>query len=90
MVICDDGSYYVGVTNDVERRVAEHNYGLDPRSYTFKRRPVELVYCAEFGEVDDATLWEKQIKGWSRAKKAALIRGDFEKIRRLAGSRASS
>ncbi|HET6894123.1 MAG TPA: GIY-YIG nuclease family protein [Candidatus Baltobacteraceae bacterium] len=80
MVLCDDGSYYVGVTNDADRRVAEHNAGIDPHCYTFTRRPVHLVYSQQFNEVDDAIRSEKQIKGWSRKKKAALVRGDWNAI----------
>jgi predicted GIY-YIG superfamily endonuclease len=84
MVLCDDGSYYIGVTHDVDYRVAQHNSGEFPDCYTFTRRPVELVYAAEFRDANDAIRWEKQIKKWSRAKKAALARGDFEELRRLA------
>ena len=80
MVLCDDGSYYVGVTNDADRRVAEHNAGTDPNAYTFTRRPVRLVYSQQFNDVNDAIRAEKQIKGWSRKKKAALLRGDWNAI----------
>ena len=83
MVLCTDGSYYIGITNDVERRVAEHNSGLDTHCYTFLRRPVKLVYTAEFGEVNDAIRWEKQIKGWSRKKKQALSEGNWNEVRAL-------
>jgi putative endonuclease len=84
MLLCADRSFYIGVTNDAEKRVAEHQMGHDPRSYTFKRRPVKLVYCAEFGNVDEAIAWEKQIKGWSRAKKVAFISGNWELLHNLA------
>ena len=84
MVLCDDGSYYTGITNNVERRAAEHNEGLDPRCYTFTRRPVRLVYASEFHEVDEAIRFEKQLKGWSRKKKAALVRGDWSEIETIA------
>ncbi len=80
MVLCDDGSYYTGITNDPERRTAQHNEGIDPRCYTFMRRPVRLVYASEFHDVDDAIRFEKQLKGWSRQKKAALMRGDWTAI----------
>jgi putative endonuclease len=90
MVQCDDGSFYIGITNDAERRVAEHNLGTDPRCYTFKRRPVTLVYSTAFDYVRDAIAWEKRIKGWSRAKKDALVRGDWEQIRKLSKSKASA
>ena len=69
MVLCDDGSYYIGITHDVEKRVWQHNEGTDPRSYTFTRRPVILAHAMEFSEVDRAIDWEKQIKRWSRKKK---------------------
>ena len=84
MVRCSDGSYYIGVTNDYEKRIAEHNDGTDPESYTFKRRPVTLVYLSDFSEVHQAISWEKQIKRWSRKKKEALIRGDYEALPELA------
>ena len=81
---CLDGSYYVGITNDVERRLAQHQSGWDPKAYTHDRRPVELVYRAEFSEVADAIAFEKRVKRWSRKKKEALIAGEFEKLPGLA------
>ncbi len=63
-----------GITNDVERRVGEHNTAWDPNSYTHERRPVALVYSEHFTNVDEAIRWEKQIKKWSRLKKIALIK----------------
>ena len=89
MVLCDDGSYYVGITHDVEKRVWQHNEGTDTGSYTFMRRPVTLAHAMEFTEVDRAISWEKQIKRWSRKKKAALARGDFQELKRLARSRSA-
>src|SRR3546814_15086623 len=84
MLRCADGSYYVGSTRkSLEGRLAEHNVGL-PKSYTVSRRPVVLVWSQEFDNVTDAISVERQIKGWNRAKKEALISGDFEAIRRLA------
>jgi putative endonuclease len=83
MLLCDDGSYYIGITNDPQRRVGEHNDGSDERCYTFTRRPVQLVYSTEFYEVEDAIAYEKRLKGWSRKKKAALVRGDWNEIVRL-------
>jgi putative endonuclease len=80
MLLCDDGSYYIGITHNPEERTAQHNFGLDPRSYTFTRRPVRLVFSSEFKEVEDAIRFEKQLKGWSRKKKAALVRGDWDTI----------
>ena len=71
---CSDNSYYVGSTVLLERRVSEHQLGLDA-TYTRKRRPVELVWAGEFGRVDQAFAFEKQVQGWSRRKREALIEG---------------
>ena len=83
IVKCKDDSYYTGVTNNVEKRVAEHNKGLDVKSYTFFRRPVKLVFSQEFIDLNEAIRFEKQVKGWRRAKKEALIEGNFEKLVKL-------
>ena len=77
MLLCADGSFYVGITNDPNRRLAEHNAGVDPDSYTHERRPVHLVHSSGFSQVFDAIRWEKQLKGWSRAKKGALVNDDW-------------
>lgn len=69
---CHDGSYYVGITNDLERCFAEHQEGKDPDSYTYDKRPVKLVYSAVFTDIRDAIWWEKEVKGWRREKKEAL------------------
>jgi putative endonuclease len=83
---CSDGSYYVGTTRtDLETRIAQHNAGTFG-GYTARRRPVVLVFHQEFGHITDAITAERQVKGWSRAKKEALIRGDFEALRNLAWS----
>ena len=66
---CADSSYYVGVTNDLDRRFAEHRTGLYSGSYPFSRRPLELVYCALFPDVGQAIRFEKQVKGWSSKEK---------------------
>lgn len=81
---CSDKSYYTGVTNNVDRRFAEHQDGKNPDSYTFSRRPLELVFCEYFTDPKQAIAFEKQVKGWSRAKKEALIAGDWDKIVKLA------
>lgn len=60
---CSDKSYYTGVTNDLERRFAEHQTGDDKKSYTFKRRPLKLAYFESFNEINNAINWEKRIKG---------------------------
>ena len=84
MLLCADFTFYVGITNDVERRLAQHNIGSDPRCYTHKRRPVVLAHASYFSEVTQAIAWEKQLKGWSRKKKIALIGDDWATICRLA------
>ena len=87
MLRCADGSYYVGHTDDLDARISAHQAGTLP-GYTEKRRPVTLVWTQDFAERDQAFAAERQIKGWSRAKKEALIRGDWAAIQRLA-SRAT-
>ncbi|WP_340118854.1 GIY-YIG nuclease family protein [Pelagibius sp. 7325] len=88
MLRCADGSFYVGSTRkSLEERIAEHNAGI-PRSYTSSRRPVTLMWSQEFDNFTDAIAVERQIKGWNRAKKEALIKGDFALIRRLASRKS--
>ena len=88
-----DGHYYVGSTRgSLEKRVAEHNAGTFG-AYTRSRRPVQLIYQEWFERITDAIAAEQQLKGWGRAKKEALIRGDFKRLKWLAKSawkRASS
>jgi predicted GIY-YIG superfamily endonuclease len=88
LVHCADSSYYVGHTEDLDRRIAAHQSG-DFRGYTSDRLPVRLVWSEAFESRDDAFRMERQIKGWSRAKKEALIRGDWEEVQRLARSNSS-
>ena len=83
MLRCKDGTYYVGVTNDVGKRFVQHQEGWDSKAYTHNRRPVELVHVAEFSEVTDAIAFEKQVKGWGREKKEVLIRREYEKLPEL-------
>ena len=78
ILLCNDGSYYTGMANNIERRVIEHNTGIDTTAYVYPRRPVKLVWFASFTNPETAIEKEKQIKGWSRKKKEALINGDFE------------
>ena len=80
---CSDGSYYVGSTNDLVRRVWEHNEGLGAK-YTARRRPVKLVYAVEFASIAEAYEREKQVQGWGWAKREALIRGDYAALPELA------
>jgi putative endonuclease len=86
---CADGSYYTGLTNNLPLRLAQHEAG-EGSGYTRCRLPVELVYVQEFQSRHEAFLRERQVKGWSRAKKEALIRGDFEDLVELSKSRSSS
>jgi len=80
---CSDGSYYAGHAEDLQYRLAQHQSGA-LGGYTAKRRPVTLVWSEMFSERDEAFAAERQIKGWSRAKKEALIAGDFDALRQLA------
>lgn len=80
---CSDGSYYTGSTNNLELRISQHQNG-EGANYTKKRLPVKLVYFEEFERIDDAFYREKQVQGWSRKKKAALINVMPEKLHELA------
>jgi tRNA/rRNA methyltransferase len=84
---CADGHYYVGHTDDLDSRIAQHQSGAIP-GYTQKRRPVQLLWADRFPDRDSAFAAERQIKGWSRAKMEALVRGDFEALRELAKKRS--
>lgn len=87
ILLCADGSYYTGTTRtNLELRLAEHNAGTYP-GYTASRRPVVLVFSQWFGRVTDAISAERQVKGWSRAKKEALIRGQFARLPELSKRR---
>ena len=82
---CADGSYYTGLTRrDPAERASEHQQGLDPHCFTYGRRPVTLVYSEFFDRVDEAVATERRIKGWTRAKKKALIERNYEALSRLA------
>lgn len=83
---CNDGSYYAGHTDNLEARVAQHQSGL-LEGYPAGRLPVQLVWSEAFPTRDEAFAAERRIKGWSRAKKEALIAGDWGRIRVLARSR---
>jgi putative endonuclease len=87
IVQCGDGSYYAGVTNDLERRLWEHQEGYNKNCYTYTRRPVELKYYELYHNINNAIAREKQLKGWSRKKKEALFSEDWEEIKRLAKSK---
>ncbi|MDX5429367.1 MAG: GIY-YIG nuclease family protein [Bacteroidota bacterium] len=82
---CSDGSLYTGCTKDIERRVLEHQNGVGSL-HTKRRRPLDLVYMEEFQCIKDAIAREKQIHGWSRRKKWALINGDLQSLKRFSKS----
>jgi predicted GIY-YIG superfamily endonuclease len=82
---CCDDSLYTGRSPDPERRLSEHNLGIGG-DYTSRRRPVVLVWSSPFESEQDAYVVERQIKGWTRAKKEALIAGDFDLLHELAVS----
>ena len=80
---CSDGTYYVGSTTDLERRVSQHQLG-EGASYTRHRLPVRLLWSADFGRIDEAFAFEKRVQGWSRPKREALMDGRFTELRGLA------
>ena len=80
IVACADHSFYTGITNSVSQRVEEHNLGIDQKAYTYNRRPVRLEWFQEFLNPKEAIQREKQIKGWSRSKKKALIAKEYDKL----------
>ncbi len=84
---CADDSFYVGSAQDLDARVKAHNDGRGA-SYTFKHRPVGLVYSEAFPSEDMAVTRERQLKRWTRAKKKALIAGDLERLKRLSKRRS--
>ena len=89
MLRCADNSYYVGSAtgDDLTKRITEHETGVYP-GYTFSRRPVTLVWSEHFVQITDAIAVERQIKGWSRAKKEALIKTNWSAVQSLARRRA--
>ena len=86
VLLCSDGSYYVGHAEDLGQRVRAHNEGRGA-AFTFKKRPVRLVWSEPHGTEREAIERERQLKRWSRAKKEALMAGDLTKLRELGKSR---
>jgi predicted GIY-YIG superfamily endonuclease len=80
---CADGTYYVGSTTDLERRVSQHQRG-EGAAYTKSRRPVRLIWAAQFDRIDETFAFEKRVQGWSRRKREALMEGRFEALPGLA------
>ena len=83
---CADGSYYTGHTDSLEYRIGQHQSGAFPTCYTFNRRPVEVVFVQGHASREEALSSERQVKGWRRRKKEAMIRGDWAEVLRLARS----
>jgi len=83
---CSDDSYYTGVTNNLEKRINEHQLGII-KGYTSKRLPVKLVFSERFGDINQAIRFEKQVKGWSRKKKEALINRNFDLLVTLSNTK---
>ncbi|WP_194552037.1 GIY-YIG nuclease family protein [Zobellia nedashkovskayae] len=84
---CSDRSFYTGFTNDLDRRLVEHQTGFYENAYTSTRRPVKLLYHLQFPKAHEALKFERQLKGWSRAKKIALMNGKFNRLRILSECR---
>jgi len=87
ILLCSDNTYYTGLTNDFEKRIWQHETGYFPECYTLKRRPIKLVWHKVVDTVEEANNLEKQIKGWSRKKKEALIRNDIEELKKLSNEK---
>ena len=87
---CADGSYYTGHTDNFEKRIREHSTGAITSCYTFKRRPLQLIFSQEFPTREEALASEQQIKGWSRKKKEAMMQGNWAEVSRLAHSSTRS
>jgi predicted GIY-YIG superfamily endonuclease len=81
MLLCGDGSFYIGHTDELEGRLSAHSLG-EACEYTRTRLPIQLVFSQELPTRDEAIQLERKIKGWSRAKKQALVAGDWESMRR--------
>ena len=84
---CSDGLTYTGITNNISRRFEEHQNGLNKNCFTFKRRPLELIFHQEFNDVNQAIYFEKKIKKWSGKKKQALANENFDLLEILAECR---
>ncbi|MCU0454415.1 MAG: GIY-YIG nuclease family protein [Bacteroidetes bacterium] len=83
ILLCADGTFYVGVTARILERLREHMRGSKATAYTASRLPVQLVWCKHFERIVDAIATEKRLKRWSHAKKQALIDGDIMQLKRL-------
>ncbi|MEN9441371.1 MAG: hypothetical protein RLZ33_1448 [Bacteroidota bacterium] len=84
---CANNTYYTGSTKDLERRIEQHQTGFGA-NYTKKHLPVELVYFEKFDRIDFAFIREKQVQNWSRKKKEALIKGEYELLKKFSSSKS--
>ncbi len=89
ILLCSNGQYYTGSTTDLERRLAQHQTGQGA-NFTKLHLPVELKYYQEFQRIDEAFYREKQVQGWSRKKKEALINSAMNQLHELAECRNES
>ena len=87
MLRCFDGTFYIGVTNDLERRFNEHCYGINPECYTYNRRPLKLEFAGEFNSICDAIDFEKKMKRWSHRKKRAFAQGAWADLKQFSKGR---
>jgi putative endonuclease len=87
ILICSDGLTYTGFTNNISRRLDEHQRGLNKDCFTYKRRPIELIFQQEFNDVNQAIYFEKKIKIWSGKKKIALANGEYDMLQILSECR---
>lgn len=78
ILLCSDGLTYTGFTNNISRRLEEHQLGCNKSCFTYKRRPVELIFHQEFNDVEHAIYFGKKMKKWSGKKKLALTNGDYD------------
>ena len=83
ILVCADGTFYVGSTANLTLRLAQHQMGHDLAAYTCRRRPVRLAWYGQLPSLGDALARERQLKGWSRAKKMALITGDVDLVHEI-------
>lgn len=90
ITLCSDGLTYTGVTNNIVRRLEEHQKGLNESCFTYKRRPVKLIFSQEFNDISQAIYFEKKIKKWSAKKKVALANGQFDLLQILSECRNST
>lgn len=87
ILLCSDGLTYTGITDDTERRLAEHQDGTNKSAFTYRRRPVKLIFQQEFNDVLQAIWFEKRIKKWSAQKKIALANNEFDLLQMLSECR---